>query len=101
MPQQMKLGKAHTVHYTDRNDGFEKVVYHDTEVVAWNAERIILNTGGWRTMTTRTRMNQAANEFGLGFKVYQKHFDWFVQHNGQDFRFQGETVELPRNGGGV
>lgn len=60
------------------NDGFTSVVLHGTPVVKFNAEKIVLNSGGWRTVTTLQRMNQAAQEFGLKFRVFQKKYKWFV-----------------------
>lgn len=70
-------GRATTV--TDR-DGVKTVIYHNTDVVIWdqNTGEVTLNSGGWMTNTTKTRMNQAANEYGLGFGVYQQKFDWYV-----------------------
>jgi hypothetical protein len=59
-------------------DGWYKVVYHSTCIVKWNEDQIILDNGGWQTATTKKKMNQAANQFNLGFQVYQEDFDWFV-----------------------
>ena len=53
--------------------------YHNTAVVtAWDDGRIVLCTGGWRTTTTKTAMNQAAKQFGLGFGVCQEKGEWYV-----------------------
>lgn len=62
------------------------VNYHGTDVVAFNRDtgRIVLDHGGWLTVTTKTRMNQASNQFGLGFQVYQENFEWFVAIDGID-----------------
>ena len=54
------------------------VVYHNTAVVQFNNDKIILNSGGWDTRTTKTRMNQASNQYGLRFSVYQVDFAWYV-----------------------
>lgn len=81
MAQTRKLGTRSTSIYTDPY-GDTVVVYHQTEVVRFNASRIILNSGGWRTVTTKTRMNQAANQFGLGFRVSQKKGIWTVRMPG-------------------
>ena len=63
------------------------VRYHQTDVVKFNHEKIILNSGGWNTFTTKTRMNQASNQFGLGYYVYQRDFDWYVDYNGRTLEF--------------
>ena len=60
-------------------DGKTVVGYHNTNVVMFDHETVTLNTGGWSTVTTKLRMNQAANQFGLGYQVYQKNWSWFVE----------------------
>lgn len=77
-------------------DGDKCVQYHATIVVRWNDKRIILNTGGYETVTTKTRMNQASNQYGLGYSVYQKDHQWFVTFKGETMPFEGETLELTR-----
>lgn len=54
------------------------VIYVNTRIVAWDGEHVTLNSGGWQTVTTKRKMNQAANQFGLRFCVYQRNFEWFV-----------------------
>lgn len=62
-----------------RRDGVLQITYHGTDVVsAYPDGRIILDTGGWRTTTTKARMNQAASQFDLGFMVYQRNYRWYV-----------------------
>lgn len=76
MAQQHKVGSLHTA--VQRDGGIIRVVYHSTAVVEATPEAITLNSGGWRTATTKTRMNQAANQFALGFQVYARKGAWFV-----------------------
>jgi hypothetical protein len=74
------------------------VRYHDTDVVSFDAESVELNTGGWKTATTKTRMNQAANQFGLPYRVYQKDHAWFVRFsNGDSVPFMGDVFTLVRS----
>jgi hypothetical protein len=41
-------------------------------------------------------MNQAARQFNLGFSVYQRAFDWFVElDNGQILEFS-DGMKIPR-----
>ena len=64
---------------TEFNDnGINYVVYHKTAVVKFNRDKIILNSGGWETPTTKDRMNATAHENGLCYYVYQKDFVWYV-----------------------
>ena len=63
------------------------VTYHGTEVVAFNKREIVLRNGGYRTVTTKRRMNQVSDEFCLGFRVFQKDHDWFVEYRGETHEF--------------
>lgn len=92
MAQQYKLGSRGTTARTDAA-GTLSVVYHQTEVVSATPTTIRLNSGGWRTLTTKTRMNQAANQYGLGFTVSQRDFSWFVEYGGRVIPFEdGMTI---------
>ncbi len=54
-------------------------IYHRTAVVTCRADgAIILDSGGWRTATTKLAMNQASAQGRLGFTVYAKRGEWFV-----------------------
>lgn len=77
-------------------NGNTNVVYHATKVVRFNDKEIELNTGGWRTNTTKTRMNQASNQFDLGYVVRQKDYDWFVDYNGSTIPFNDSRITLKR-----
>lgn len=54
--------------------------YHNTTVVEHDTRRhiVTLRNGGYRTVTTKLRMNQASYQYDLGFTVHQKNFEWFV-----------------------
>ena len=73
-----------------------RVFFHDTPVVTFNEKTIELNTGGWRTRSTKVRMNQASQEFGLGFRVFQKARDWFVEYHGDVRPFASDQITLHR-----
>lgn len=79
------------------------VRYHSTRVVTIHPNGdVTLRTGGYRTNTTKTRMNQTANQFGLSFRVYQQNFDWFVRIGDKDIAFDDReltiTTEMLRGG---
>ena len=95
MAQKDKIGTHKTKVFTENGVTFVK--YHDTKVVSFTEDTIYLNNGGFLTNTTKTRMNQASNQFDLGFRVYQKNFDWFVEHNGKTYEFIGNSKTLNRN----
>ncbi len=76
--------------------GFQ-VWYHKTPVVTVTDKTIVLNTGGWRTVTTKRRMNQAANQFGLGFSVHQADFAWTIStDDGRTIPFDKDIVSFNR-----
>ena len=94
MVQQHRLG---TVHTTVSNDDTHTIItYHSTQVVKFSSSEIILNTGGWRSDTTKTRMNQASSQFNLGYRVFQKEFTWYVNFAGKTYKFESNTIKLKR-----
>ena len=95
MAQKDKIGTHKTKVFTENGVTFVK--YHDTKVVSFTEDTIYLNNGGFLTNTTKTRMNQASNQFNLGYRVYQKNFDWFVEHNGKTHEFTENSIFLNRN----
>lgn len=85
MAQLEKIGRVATKIYEFGT--FTKIKYHKTDVVSFNDYEIILNSNGWRTQTTKNRMNQASNEFDLGFTVYQRDSVWYVDYKGETLKF--------------
>lgn len=72
------ISAHHTAVFADK-DGKQKVVYHSTCIVEFDAESVTLNSGGYRTATTKKKMNQAIAQFQLGqIEVYQRNNEWFV-----------------------
>lgn len=73
---------------TRTSDGSQQFSYRNTAVVTVNPDSsITLDSGGWRTATTKIAMNQASSEAGLGFRVYAKRGEWFVSHRGAELQF--------------
>lgn len=87
-----RVGRNNTRWYYDGVANEFRVKLHSTTVFAFNplTDTVRLNSGGWRTVTTKRRMNQAADEFNLPYRVFQKDFEWFVD-------IMGETVEFYDN----
>ena len=79
-----------------RDDGMRVVTYHTTPIVQFNDEKIVLDSGGWKSRTTRNRMNQAANEYGLGIRVRQRNGDWFVEIGSETLPFE-DGMEIPHS----
>jgi len=55
------------------------ITYHKTQIVAFDRLNISLDTGGWDGVTTRRKMNQASNQFGLGYSIYRVKCETFVR----------------------
>ena len=49
---------------------------------------IVLDSGGWRTATTKLAMNQASKQDGLGFQVFARRGEWFVTWKGRELEFE-------------
>jgi hypothetical protein len=89
MPTNSKIGPTATT-VTER-DGVLSVKYYNTEVVRYTrmSRHIMLDTGGYKTATTKARMNQTANQFGLPYQVNQVNGEWIVtlKHNNSTLKF--------------
>jgi hypothetical protein len=78
MGQMHKISRNNTT--VTRHDGTVVVTLHSTDVVKVSLDKTVtLDTGGWCTVTTKARMNQAATELGLGFRVFAEKGNWFVR----------------------
>lgn len=96
MPAMDKLSNYATTVATNERDE-TSVVYHSTAIVTFTANSVTLRSGGYETVTTKRKMNQAANQFNLGFSVVQRDFDWFVTlPNGIETPFR-DGMTFPRN----
>lgn len=85
---------THIYNSTGKDGNRTQVFYHQTCVVEFDEKIVKLCTGGWKTATTKTRMNQASNQFGLGYQVSQKKGDWFVDYKGQTIPFDSDSLIL-------
>lgn len=56
--------------------GWAAVQLHATDVLVFDVDgSVVLNSGGWRTLTTKARMNEF---LPVGFRVYQKRGAWYL-----------------------
>lgn len=93
----MSTNKLGTHATTVTMDGDTVIVtYHNTNIVKVSPDKIILDSGGWFTQTTKRRMNQASEQFNLGFRVYQNKGKWFAKLNDRISQFQDGVLELNR-----
>ncbi len=94
MGQTATIGEHKTSVYSRSRDGREYtcVKYHATEVVIFSSKAILLDSGGWKSATTKVRMNQASRQYNLGFQVFQKNYEWFVDFRGKVIEFTDGMV---------
>ena len=76
MPKMNKLSNYRTTVMATGNR--LSVVYVSTLIVEKVGSMITLDSGGYKTVTTKRKMNQAANQFGLFYSVFQRKGQWFV-----------------------
>lgn len=77
--------KCYNTHYADESQWTVAVKYHNTNVVTYDGQgNVLLNHGGYRTRTTKARINQYSPH---GIEVYQKDFEWYVR----DTRFRPQS----------
>jgi len=57
------------------------LAYHGTPVVVFcEDDTLIINSGGYESMTTKARINDALRE--TAYSVYQRDHAWYVRHGG-------------------
>jgi hypothetical protein len=76
-------------------NGTVAIRLHDTDIITWKDEKIFLNSGGWRTRTTKERMEQ----FSPVKRINQINGVWFIGKNvfydGCEVNVVGEFVSAP------
>lgn len=68
------------------NDGSKAIRLHDTDVVTFKDGKVILNSGGWKTPTTKDRINRFSPVI-----VSQQNHIWYVKGN---IFYDGITFDL-------
>ena len=60
---------------------------HQIATVDHNTNAVKLDSCGYETVTTKSRLNAILQEVKVGCSVFQKNFDWFVRYNNQTQSF--------------
>ena len=88
------------VEYNSNTD-CSTIVLHRTAIAVYDHKNqaLKLNTGGWATVTTKSRLNAILSELITGARVFQRDFTWYLNYNNQTHDFmdgmilsQGEVV---------
>jgi len=76
------------------NTNCSTVVLHRTAIAVYdhNTQALKLNTGGWHSVTTKSRLNAILQGLIAGASVYQKNFDWFLNYNNQTHDFNDGMI---------
>ena len=71
------------------------VVLHRTAIAVYdhNTQAIKLNTGGWHSNTTKSRLNAILQGLVSGVRVFQKDFDWYLSTNNQTVDFWDGMIQ--------
>ena len=60
---------------------------HKIAVYDHNTNAVKLNSFGYKTNTTKSRLNAILDEVKYGAKVFQKNWDWYLSYNNQTVDF--------------
>lgn len=65
------------------NDGVSTVYLHGNKIAEIGDDFVRVFDGGWRTNTTKSRLNAIINEFCNAFTdgIFQHKFEWFIRDN--------------------
>ena len=75
------------------------VVLHRTAIAVYdhNLKAIKLNSGGYTTNTTKSRLNAILEEVKFGARVFQKNFNWFISYNNEVKSFFDGMILIDAN----
>ena len=60
---------------------------HKISVYDHNTNALKLNSFGYKTVTTKSRLNAILSELITGARVFQRQFDWYLSYNNQTVDF--------------
>ena len=92
---------SNTVVDYNSNTNCSTVVLHRTAIAVYdhNTQALKLNSGGYTTVTTKSRLNAILDELITGARVFQHKFNWYLSYNNQTVDFwdnmilsQGEVI---------
>jgi hypothetical protein len=79
-----KMDNTEVISFTNSSD----IYLHGNLIARIGETWIELFDGGWRTSTTKSRLNAILSEHGCpGEYVFQKNFQWFVNYEGGPIPF--------------
>ena len=83
--QDWKNDNTEVIYSPERDASY--VYLHGNHIATIGDTFIELYTCGYKTPTTKSRLNAILQEHGNGARVFQSNFEWFVIDNGQKVPF--------------
>ena len=76
------------------NTNCSTVVLHRTAIATYdhNTQALKLNTGGWATVTTKSRLNAILSEVITGASVFQRNWNWCINYNNVTHNFNDGMI---------
>ena len=83
----------------NNNTNCSTIVLHRTAIAVYdhNTQAVKLNTGGWYSNTTKSRLNAILSEVKYGCSVFQKQWNWYVSFNNQTQDFVDGMILIDAN----
>ena len=83
----------------NNNTNCSTIVLHRTAIAVYdhNTQAVKLNTGGWYSNTTKSRLNAILSEVKYGCSVFQKQWNWYVSFNNQTQDFVDGMILIDSN----
>ena len=69
------------------------LLFHSTDVVTYHNDKVVLQTGGWQTYTTKERINWGFDLGDIPLSLYQEKRIWYLWN-----RITNNTTMFPSNG---
>lgn len=73
-------------------DNVSRVFLHGNHIATVGDKFIQLFDGGWRTATTKSRLNSLLFAHGVDDHLHQKKGEWFVTTNGETVKFMNGMI---------
>ena len=91
-------GSNTTVTYNESTN-CSQVLLHGHQICTFdhNTQAVKLDSCGYETVTTKSRLNAILEEVKYGAKVFQKNFVWFVGYQSQTLMFWDGMILLNTN----
>lgn len=77
----------------EHNNGVAEVYLHGNKIAEVSDTSLRLFDGGWRSNTTKSRLNAILKANGNGTEgIYQKDFCWYIAHDGIVEEFESGMI---------